>query len=149
MGIAKDTQLSLMHIPVCKKGKLREEAVRRGALYPFELALQDQRGSARELPKVSGSQRTETYHIKASTVLNPPPLLLVSCLVLLYRLAVDSRFDAHLFWDDMVILLKMIKHSLQQVLRHFFSHLPPPPSQKILRLIEESTLCQGEPSVEA
>ncbi|XP_046519822.1 uncharacterized protein LOC124240741 [Equus quagga] len=40
-----------MHIPVCKRGKPREEAVRRGALYPFELALQDQLGSARELPK--------------------------------------------------------------------------------------------------
>ena len=64
----------------------------------------------------------ETYCIKLHN--SKLPYFSYSCLVLLYLLAVGSSFDSDLFWHDMVILLKIIKRSLQKVLRHFFSHLP-------------------------
>lgn len=63
----------------------------------------------------------EAYHIKLHN--SKLPYFSYLCPVILYLLGVGSSFDAHLFWHDMVILLKIIKRSLQKVLKHFFSHL--------------------------
>lgn len=71
-----------MHIPVCKRGKPREEAVRRGALYPFELALQDQLGSARELPKV---RPQHTWSRGTESAFGPQPCLVPNLAVLNQR----------------------------------------------------------------
>ena len=79
---------------------------------------------------------------QSSIVLNKQLTYLAHVCFTLPSCCVGSSCDAHVFWRDMAVLLQIIKCSLREVLRHYFS-------QKVSGLTEKSSLCQREPSVEA